>query len=473
MPIRVHNTLTGRKEEFVPLRGQEVGMYTCGPTVYDYIHIGNARCLVAHDVIRRYLEYRGYKVTYVQNFTDIDDKMINRAHKLGWTVAQVAEKYINEYFADADALGIKRADVHPRATEHIEDMRRLVENLIKKGHAYEVGGDVYYDITTFKEYGKLSHQKLDELAAGSRVAVEDKKRNPMDFVLWKKQKPGEPAWDSPWGKGRPGWHLECSAMSMRYLGETFDIHAGGADLIFPHHENEIAQSEAATGKPFARYWIHNAYLNIEGEKMSKSLGNFLLVHDLRQKYDPEVIRFFLISAHYRSPLNFTEEGLSSAQSALQRLRNTVDNLEYHRQHSEREWMSDREKEYLPRLRQAREEFIQAMDDDFNTADALAALFDLNREVNTHLSGGISRELATRILDTYHELGEVLGILVQDRVEQQAGSEMTEELIKLLLEVREDARRAKDWPTADKIRDRLGELGVTVEDTPQGSRWKLS
>jgi len=464
--IKVYNDLTRRKEEFIPLQDKKVGIYVCGPTVYDYFHIGNARPFTLFDIVRRYLEYRGYQVTYVQNFTDIDDKMINRANELGITVGELAEKYIAEYFTDADALGIKRADVHPRATEHIPQIIALVQKLVDNGSAYAVDGDVYYDTAKFAEYGKLSQQRLEELESGARVEVDERKKNPMDFALWKQQKPGEPAWDSPWGKGRPGWHIECSAMARQYLGDTLDIHAGGADLMFPHHENEIAQSEAATGKPFARYWLHNGYLNIDGEKMSKSLGNFFTVRDIRQKYAPEVVRFFLLSAHYRSPLNFSDEQLASAKSALERLYNAYLNLEHLRKTAKTSALREEENELLRRFKEYREKFIAAMDDDFNTADGVSVLFDLAREINTSAGGESSRELLEEVGKLFQEICDVFGLLADAGKEETVDTEIED-----LIRQRDEARKRKNWAEADRIRDRLLQQGIILEDTPQGVRWK--
>lgn len=474
MSIVVFNTLSGKKEPFVELNAGRVTMYTCGPTVYDFFHIGNARCFVIHDVIRRYFRYCGYDVTYVQNFTDIDDKMIKRAAEKGISVSELAERFITAYFEDADALGIERADIHPRATEHIPEMISLVERLIANGHAYEVDGDVYYSVSSFADYGKLSHQRLEDLQAGSRVDVDERKQHPFDFALWKKQKPGEPAWDSPWGMGRPGWHLECSAMSMKYLGETFDIHAGGADLVFPHHENEIAQSEGATKKPFARYWLHNAYLNIEGAKMSKSLGNFLLVRELRERFDPIAVRMFLISAHYRNPLNFTVEQIESAEAALRRLRTTLTNLE-HLLQNRKETCAQAENSELERsLPRVRAEFEKAMDDDFNTADALGVLFSFAREINSIDGDSVPVRDLVAARDLLLELGGLLGVLGEKTPgAKDHDQETTDALLGLLLKIRERARKNRDWALADLIRDELQQIGFVIEDTSQGPRWKMS
>lgn len=461
--MRLYNTLTKRKEEFVPLHEGEVRMYSCGPTVYDYFHIGNARPFIIFDTLRRYLEYKGYKVLFVQNFTDIDDKMIKRANEEGITVKELGDRFINEYFKDADALGIKRATFHPRATQHISDMIALIRKLIEKGVAYEVNGNVYFDTSAFPEYGKLSGQKLEELEAGARVEVEEGKRNPMDFALWKAQKPGEPAWDSPWGKGRPGWHIECSVMAMRYLGETIDIHAGGQDLIFPHHENEIAQSEAATGKPFARYWLHNGYINVNNQKMSKSLGNFFTVRDILKQFDPEVVRFFMLSAHYRNPINFSEDMLRQAQSALERLYNCKANLLHMMENAAEKELSEEERDFVQRLAGYKARFEEAMDDDINTADALAAIFDMVRDINSQLSASSSRQAVERAYALLDELTGVLGLLRKDP-RQELDPE-----IKALIEKRQQARKEKNWALADQIRDELRARGIILEDTPQGVR----
>ncbi|MCR4432323.1 MAG: cysteine--tRNA ligase [Tepidanaerobacteraceae bacterium] len=462
--IKIFNTLTRRKEEFVPLEDKRVNMYTCGPTVYDFFHVGNARVFITFDVIRNYLQFRGYDVRFVQNFTDIDDKMIKRASEEGVAVKELGDRFIEEYFKDADALGIKRADIHPRATEHIGDIIETIKILVEKGYAYEADGDVYYEARKFKDYGKLSHQNLDELEAGARVEPGEKKRDPMDFALWKAQKPGEPAWESPWGKGRPGWHIECSVMSMKYLGETIDIHGGGPDLIFPHHENEIAQSEAATGKTFARYFMHVGYLNINNQKMSKSLGNFFTVRDILKKYDPEVLRFFMLSSHYRSPINFSEDLMRQARSALERLYNTL----YAMEHLEKTAKDARcldEEEYLIALRQNRERFIQNMDDDFNTADAISVLFDIAREFNLKMSM-LSQKAISQTAESLLELGRVLGFFYKF-----GNGELLDDEIQKKIEERQRARKDRNFALADRIRDELKEKGIILEDTPTGVRWK--
>lgn len=466
MTIRVFNTLTRSKEEFIPVAGKKVGIYACGPTVYDYFHIGNARIFIVFDVVRRYLRYRGYDVTFVQNFTDIDDKMIKRANEMGITVAQLADRFIQAYFEDVQALGVEPADVHPRATEHIPEMVELIRQLINRGIAYPVDGDVYFHTPAFPTYGGLAQKPLDELVAGARIEPDERKKHPLDFVLWKKQKPGEPAWDSPWGKGRPGWHIECSVMSMKYLGETLDIHGGGPDLVFPHHENEKAQSEGATGKLFAKYWLHAGYLNINQEKMSKSLGNFMTVRDIRKTFDPEVVRFFMLSAHYRSPVNFSAELLQQAQSGLERLNNLVYNLRdlMDKLHPD----SGRDEPVLQKLAELTaysERFLIAMDDDFNTADALAVLFELTRETNAYLKNTqLSRTVVKKTLDFFEDVGKILGFFTKK--EESLDSQVEE-----LIHNRQEARRQKDWKTADAIRDRLVAMGIVLEDTPQGIRWR--
>lgn len=462
--MKLYNTLTRKKEEFVPLREGEVRIYSCGPTVYDYFHVGNARPFIIFDTLRRYFEYKGYKVKYVQNFTDIDDKMIKRANEEGIDISELGDRFIQEYFKDADALGIKRATYHPRATEHIEDMIVFIQRLIDRGMAYNVDGNVYFDTSAFPQYGKLSGQRLEDLEAGARIDVDEHKKNPMDFVLWKRQKPGEPAWDSPWGKGRPGWHIECSVMAMKYLGETIDIHSGGQDLIFPHHENEIAQSEGATGKPFARYWIHNGYINIDNKKMSKSLGNFFTVRELSKKFDLEAVRLFMLSAHYRNPINFSEELLKQAESALERLYNAKGNLEYLLKITEDKKMTQKEKELQNRIDKYREKFEDAMEDDINTADALAAIFDMVRDMNRVLNEESSRQIVEIGYTEFMKLTSVLGLLQKES--QPQGTDEIKELIKR----RQKAREEKNWALADSIREELNDMGIVVEDTPKGAKW---
>ncbi len=464
--MKLYNTMTRKKEEFVPIHENEVRMYCCGPTVYNYFHIGNARPFIIFDTFRRYMEYKGYKVTYVQNFTDIDDKMIQKANEEGITVSELAERFIEEYFKDANGLGIKRATYHPKATEHIDEIIQFIEKLIEKGYAYEIDGDVYFDTTAYKDYGKLSKQNLEELEAGARIQPGEKKRNPMDFALWKAQKPGEPAWDSPWGKGRPGWHIECSVMATKYLGETIDIHAGGQDLTFPHHENEIAQTEALTGKPFARYWLHNGYINVDNRKMSKSLGNFFTVRDISREYDLEVVRLFMLSAHYRNPVNFSHELLDQAKSALERLYNAKNNLDHLLRETEDKELTQQEQKLYDEMGGYIKKFEEAMEDDINTADALAVIFDLVRDANTHLNGQSSKKLVEKVYDVFNTLTQILAIV-------QKKQEMTlDEEIEALIEKRQQARAAKDWATADKIRDDLKKRGIILEDTPTGVRWTI-
>jgi len=458
--VKLYNTLTKRKEEFVPLKPGEVTMYSCGPTVYNYFHIGNARPFVVFDVLRRFLEYRGYKVRFVQNFTDIDDKMIRRANEEGKTVSEIADRYIKEYYIDARGLGIKEPTIAPRATENIDAIIDMIKTLVDKGYAYETGGDVYFKTSMFEEYGKLSGHKLEDLEAGARIGVDERKENAMDFALWKAQKPGEPAWDSPWGKGRPGWHIECSAMANRFLGETIDIHSGGQDLIFPHHENEIAQSEACNGKVFARYWLHNGFININNEKMSKSRGNFFTVRDIAKHYDYEVIRYFLLSAHYRSPINFSDAMLEQAQSALNRIYECRDNLNFLLSNAKKDTF---EEDIYQGLAVYRDRFIEAMEDDLNTADGLAAIFELVREINTRITADsdVGKKTISASLDLLNELTGVLGIM---RKEQDV--ELDDD-IRALIEERQKARAEKDFRRADEIRDRLREMGIELQDTTQG------
>jgi cysteinyl-tRNA synthetase len=461
----IYNTLTRKKEEFVPLKGRKVNIYTCGPTVYDFFHVGNARVFITFDMVRNYLKFRGYDVTFVQNFTDIDDKMINRANEEGITVKELGERFIGEYFKDADALGVTRADAHPRATEHIGEIVDLIKILVEKGYAYEVNGDVYYETRKFKDYGKLSHQNIDELEAGARIEPGEKKKDPMDFVLWKAQKPEEPAWDSPWGKGRPGWHIECSIMAMKYLGETIDIHGGGPDLIFPHHENEIAQSEAATGKPFSQFFMHIGYLNINNQKMSKSLGNFFTVRDILKTYDPEVLRFFMLSSHYRSPINFSQDLMGKAKSSLERLYNALYSMEHLEKVTlDKDLTEDRE--YLNSLQVNKHEFIKAMDDDFNTADAIASLFDIVREYNMSIDENSSRKLIIQTKEMLLNLGSVLGFF-----RKFTEKTLLDEEIEQKITERQQARKDKNYALADKIRDELKAQGIILEDTPAGVRWK--
>ena len=463
--MKIYNSLTRQKEEFKSITPGKVKMYVCGPTVYNYFHIGNGRTFIVFDTIRRYLEYKGYKVEFIQNFTDIDDKMIKKANEEGTTVADIGDRYINEYYKDADGLNIKRASTNPRATEYIEDIIEFVSGLIEKGYAYEVDGDVYFRTKKFNGYGKLIKQSLEDLQSGARINVDERKEDPMDFALWKSQKPGEPAWESPWGLGRPGWHIECSCMAKKLLGETIDIHAGGMDLAFPHHENEIAQSEALTGKPFANYWMHSAYLNVNNQKMSKSLNNFLTARDALEKYDADIIRFLMLSAHYRVQLNFSDDLLESAKASVERLYNAVSNLENLISEVKKEKMNEQEEEYLKSLDKYREKYIAKMDDDFNTADAITAIFDLIKDINTNVSIDSSKELCEKALELIRELGNPLGIL------QKSTKGSLEEEIERLIEERQQARKDRNFALADKIRDDLKARNIVLEDTPQGVRWK--
>ena len=462
--MKIYNTLTRKKEEFVPIEEGKVRMYVCGPTVYNYFHIGNARPFVVFDTMRKYLEYRGYKVKFVQNFTDVDDKIIKRAKEEGISAQEVSEKYIAEYFKDAAALNVKKATVHPQVTKTMDDIIKFVQDLIDLGYAYESDGDVYYRARKFKGYGKLSGKNIDDLISGARIAVDEKKEDPLDFALWKARKEeSEIAWESPWGMGRPGWHIECSAMSKKYLGDTIDIHAGGQDLQFPHHENEIAQSEAHSGKAFAHYWMHNGYINIDGIKMSKSLGNFKTVRDLLQVYDGEVLRFLILSGHYRGPIDFGEEILTQSQNGLLRMRNAKANLQ-HMAASGTGDMSESEKTVLAGLDKYRQQFIEAMDDDLNTADAISAVFELITAVNTAVREGASKEFAQKCLDLLMELATVLGLLQQDVSEEVTEVEPE---IQALIDERQAARAEKNFVRADEIRDQLKERGITLKDTPQG------
>lgn len=463
--MKVFNTLTRKKEEFIPIEKGVVRMYSCGPTVYNYFHIGNARPFIIFDTLRRYLEYCGNTVYFVQNFTDIDDKMINKANELGITVKELADRYIAEYFKDADNLGIKRATVHPRATENIDAIIGIIRELEEKGYAYNVDGDVYFAAKKFKEYGKLSHQPLEDLESGARININEDKNDPMDFALWKKQKPGEPAWESPWGLGRPGWHIECSAMANKYLAKTIDIHSGGQDLIFPHHENEIAQSECAHGVPFANYWMHNGYINIDNKKMSKSLGNFFTVREIAEEFDYEVIRFFMLSAHYRSPINFSKTLMESARSGLERIYNCISDMKFFAEKADSHALTDKEKEYKEKIGTLKAKYIAAMDDDLNTADAISAIFEIVSEANKAITAqsGFSKEVIGFTVDTIKELGGVLGLL-----QKSEDGEISAE-VKALLDERQAARASRDWAKSDELRDKLREMGITVKDTPQGQQ----
>ena len=452
-------------------------MYVCGPTTYNYIHLGNARPMVVFDTIRRYLEFKGYRVRYVQNFTDIDDKIINRAREEEMEPGELAEKYILEYFKDARSLNVRDADVHPKVTEHMEIIIDMVKTLVDRGHAYDVTGDVYFDVGSFRPYGKLSGRAVEEMQAGARVEVDSRKKNPLDFALWKKSKEGEPGWESPWGRGRPGWHIECSAMSVHYLGFGFDIHGGGYDLVFPHHENEIAQAQASQASElFVRYWLHNGFITVNEEKMSKSLGNFFLVRDILEKFPADAVRFFLLSTHYRSPLDFDDEKLAVSARSLERIKAAAAALEeaLGEGSGQKTTTSEQDDEMAAALEKTRSEFVKAMDDDFNTALAAASLFDLARAVNTYLGRGFgSPDLMQKALDAFRSLaGDVLGILYADAGKEGGAADLSAELIDLLLEVRENARRQKDWSTADLIRDRLTAIGIEVKDTAKGPKWNI-
>ncbi len=459
--MKVYNTLKRRKEEFVPIDKNEVKIYVCGPTVYNFFHIGNARPFVVFDTLRRYMEYRGYHVKFVQNFTDVDDKIINRAREEGISASEVSEKYIAEYYKDAAALNVKKASIHPKVTENIQEIIDFVKGLVDKGYAYEVNGDVYYNTRMFSDYGKLSGQNIDDLESGARVETGDIKRDPLDFALWKARKSeDEIAWDSPWGMGRPGWHIECSTMSKRYLGETIDIHAGGQDLVFPHHENEIAQSEALSGAPFANYWMHNGYITIDNEKMSKSKGNFFTVRDILKEYDGEVMRYFLLSGHYRNPINFSDALMEQAKNSLGRMLNAKANLR-HLAINGGDHMTESEKETFGDLSVYKEKFIAAMDDDLNTADAITAVFEMITAINTAVINGASKEFASKCLASLQELCDVLGLL------QEENEESVDPELQALVDERQEARKNKDFQRADEIRDILKVKGITLKDTPQG------
>lgn len=465
--MKIYNTMTRKKEEFIPLEEGKVKMYVCGPTVYNFIHLGNARPFTVFDTLRRYFEYRGYEVTYIQNFTDVDDKIIKRSHEEGISPEEVAEKYIKEYFIDCDGLGIKRATVHPQVTDNIENIIVFVQDLIDKGYAYEAGGDVLFRTRKFEEYGKLSHQNIEELELGARIDVDDKKEDPLDFVLWKAKKEGEPGWQSPWGEGRPGWHIECSVMSNRYLGNTIDIHAGGQDLQFPHHENEIAQSECRNGHTFARYWMHNGYINVDGEKMSKSLGNFFTVRDISEKYDLGLVRFFLLATQYRNPVNFSDTVLEQAKAGLERLTNARDNAEFILGNLDDSGLRDEEKDLAAGLDKYRNRFIEAMDDDLNTADAISVIFELAKFMNTNISDQSSKEFVQLNLDIFNELTGVLNIANKSVEEDDSLSQKVEDLIAK----RAQAKKEKNFALADQIRDELAAMGIAIEDTRQGVKWK--
>lgn len=466
--MKIYNTLSKKKEEFIPLEEGKVKMYVCGPTVYNFIHIGNARPMIAFDTVRRYFEYKGYDVNFVSNFTDVDDKIIRKAIEEGVTADDISKRYIAECKKDMDAMNIKPATKNPLATEEICGMVDMIQTLIDKGYAYEKNGTVYYRTRKFKDYGKLSHKNLDDLRSGERtllVTGEDEKEDPLDFVLWKPKKDGEPAWKSPWSEGRPGWHIECSEMSKKYLGEQIDIHAGGEDLIFPHHENEIAQSEAANGKEFAKYWMHNGFLNIDNRKMSKSLGNFFTVREIGEKYDLQVLRFFMLSAHYRSPLNFSADLMESAKTSLERILTAAENLRFLSKNAENGTMKDEERKLLDKSEEYVRKFERAMDDDFNTADAIASVFDLVKFINTTADGSRSKEYFESLYETLSRLTDVLGIIIDKK------EEILDEDIEAMIEKRQAARKEKNFALADQIRDELLAKGIILEDTREGVKWK--
>ncbi|HLU22572.1 MAG TPA: cysteine--tRNA ligase [Bacillaceae bacterium] len=463
MTIKIYNTLTRKKEEFVPIEEGKVKMYVCGPTVYNYIHIGNARPAIVFDTVRRYLEYRGYDVNYVSNFTDVDDKLIKAANELQSDVPTIAEKFIEAFFEDVTALGCKRANLHPRVTENMDVIIDFIATLIEKDYAYESEGDVYYRTRKFEGYGKLSHQSVDDLKVGARIQAGEKKEDALDFTLWKAAKEGEISWESPWGLGRPGWHIECSAMARKYLGDTIDIHAGGQDLTFPHHENEIAQSEALTGKEFARYWMHNGYINIDNEKMSKSLGNFVLVHDIIKQIDPQVLRFFMLAVHYRNPINYTDELLQNAGAGLERLKTSYQNLKHRLDVSAN--LAENDDAWIQKINELIHEFETKMDDDFNTADGISVLFELSKQANYYLmEKNTSTNVISTFMNTFETLFSVLGLQLEKE-------ELLDEEIDRLIEERLEARKNRDFKRADEIRDQLKELNIILEDTRQGTRWK--
>ncbi len=464
--MKLYNTLTRKKEEFVPLEENKVKMYVCGPTVYDYIHIGNARPYVIFDTIRRYMEYKGYEVNYVQNFTDVDDKIIKRANEEGVSAKEIADRYVEEALKDAKGLNVEPATKNPRVTEEMDHIIEMIQTLIDKGYAYEVNGTVYYDTKSFKDYGKLSGKNIDDLEAGARIEVDKVKKSPMDFVLWKPFKPGEPIWDSPWGGGRPGWHIECSVMAKRYLGDTIDIHAGGEDLIFPHHENEIAQSEAANGKQFSKYWLHNGFINVDNEKMSKSKGNFFTLRDIAKEIPYDVIRFFILNGHYRSPINFSKDLMEAAGNGLDRIKNCVKDVNFIKQNGKDGSITADEQKLLDETVKFKNQFEESMDDDFNTADAVSAIFEFVKFANVNVNSNSTKEFAGAILEKIIELCNILGIepLQEEQVDDDA------EKIEELIAKRQAARKEKNWAEADKIRDELTAMGIVLEDTSAGVRW---
>ena len=466
--IRIYNTLSKKKEDFIPLEEGKVRMYVCGPTVYNFIHIGNARPMIVFDTVRRYMEHKGYEVNFVSNFTDVDDKIIKKANEEGVSAEEISGRYIEECKKDMEGMNIRPATTHPLATQEIDGMIDMISSLMEKGYAYAVNGTVYFRTRRFEEYGKISHKNLDDLQAGSRsllVSGEDEKEDPLDFVLWKPKKEGEPYWVSPWGDGRPGWHIECSVMSRKYLGEQIDIHGGGEDLVFPHHENEIAQSEACSGMEFARYWMHNAFLNIDNRKMSKSLGNFFTVREISEKYDLQILRFFMLNAHYRSPLNFSAELMEASKNALERIRTAVDNLKYIAEHASACELTEEEAKFIKETDKFEADFDRSMDDDFNTADAIAAVFDLVKFANTHAAEGSSRAFAQALSDKIQSLCDILGIITEKK------EELLDADIEELIEERQAARKAKNFARADEIRNLLLEKGIILEDTREGVKWK--
>ena len=466
--IRIYNTLSKKKEDFIPLEDGKVRMYVCGPTVYNFIHIGNARPMIVFDTVRRYLEHKGYEVNFVSNFTDVDDKIIKKANEEGVSAEEISQRYIAECKKDMEGMNIMPATTHPLATQEIDGMIDMISELIDKGDAYAVNGTVYFRTRQFKDYGKLSHKNLDDLQAGNRsllVSGEDEKEDPLDFVLWKPKKEGEPYWKSPWGDGRPGWHIECSVMSKKYLGEQIDIHGGGEDLIFPHHENEIAQSESCSGKEFARYWMHNAFLNIDNRKMSKSLGNFFTVREISEKYDLQVLRFFMLNAHYRSPLNFSAELMESSKNALERIQTAVDNLKFLAEHASMQEMTPEEAAKAEETAKYEKAFDDSMDDDFNTADAIAAIFDLVKFANTTADEKSSKAYAEALREKIQELCDIMGLITEKK------EELLDEDIEKLIEERQAARKAKNFARADEIRAELLEKGIILEDTREGVKWK--
>lgn len=460
--MRIYNSMTRKKEEFKPIHEGKVGIYACGPTVYNYFHIGNARPFIIFDVLRRYFEYKGYEVTFVQNFTDIDDRMIQQAKADDTTVAAIAERFIKEYFIDAKALGIRPATVHPRATEHMPQIIAMIQKLVDNGLAYESRGDVYYRVKAFPSYGCLCGQNLEDLESGARVSVDEQKEDPLDFALWKAQKPGEPAWESPWGMGRPGWHIECSAMSTTYLGDTFDIHAGGKDLLFPHHENEIAQTSGATGKPYVNYWMHNGFLNIDNEKMSKSKGNFFTVRDIAREYDLEAVRIFTLSAHYRSPLNFSRDQIAQAQASLERLYIARDQINFLASNAKDRPLNEAETAFVAACAAAKDRFMAAMDDDLNTADALGAIFELVRDIHRLDAADVSREAVACGKEAFHGMVEVLGLLMKQEDALPAD-------IQAMVDERAQARKNKNWKRSDELRDAIKAMGYILEDTAAGQK----